>query len=206
MIKDKVVDILAGLDVLKNFTAAQINDHFFKKGYARIVEYQAGERILMEGQYDNWVYWLIEGKVAVIKGDVMIASFQRTGDMFGEMSILEGNARSANVDALCPTLCFKLDMSVLDHPVLKNRISRETFCNSLAQLARERLAKTTCRLSETEKELLKIKQLLQQKEKELEEAGILITQLTELNATQNLHILELTARLENAEKTRAKKP
>ena len=204
MIKGKLIEMLAGLDVLENFTPGQINDHFFKKGYARIVEYETGERILFEGQYDNWVYWLIEGKVAVIKEGVMIACFQRTGDMFGEMSILGGDARSACVDALVPTLCFALDMSVLDHPELKNRISREVFCRNLAQLTRERLAQTTSRLSNAEKELFDLKKQLHETECALKGAEAMIRQLEERDQTQKKRFLELKSKIDRMERVREK--
>lgn len=196
MIKTKLIEVLTGLDVLKNFTAGQINDHFFKKGHARIVEYEKGERILCEGEYDNWVYWLIEGKVGVIKNGVMVASFQRIGDMFGEMSLLDGDARSACVDALTPTVCFALDMSVLDHPVFKDKISRESFCRNLAQLTSERLAKTTTRLSGAEQELVELRKLLHQKDRELEEATATIRQLTSINGKLSRRITELTEKYE----------
>ncbi|MBW1677309.1 MAG: cyclic nucleotide-binding domain-containing protein [Deltaproteobacteria bacterium] len=36
---------------------------------SKIRKYEPGELILEEGQYDNWVYFLVSGKVRIVKGD-----------------------------------------------------------------------------------------------------------------------------------------
>lgn len=195
--KEKLLETLTGLDLLKNFTPGQINDLFFKKRLARIVEYEAGERILCEGHYDNWVYWIIEGRVAVVKDEIVVASLQRMGDMFGEMAVLDGDARTADVEALSHTICLELDMSVLDHPLLKERMSREAFCRNIAQLVKERLASTTRRLSGVERELYETRKALAQREDALKRTSADLQRLMQVNADQDKVIKELMAKLED---------
>lgn len=197
--KDKVISMLTSLDVLKSFSAEEINARFFKRGLAKIVQYDAEETIIHEGQYDSWVYWLIDGQVKVIKNGIVIASFQRVGDMFGEMGILDGEARSATVQAAVQTTCFELDMSVLERPELKNKISRESFCRSIAQLTKGRLAKTTRRLSDVEKELVELKKLLMESEEKRQAVMIAFQELIKKIEDKNQKIRALSADLAEKE-------
>ncbi len=200
MIKDRVIEMLTSLDVLKSFSTNEINEKFFRKGLAKIVQYEPGETIIKEGLYDNWVFWLMEGKVDVIKNGVTIASFQRIGDMFGEMGILDGNARTATVAASTFTVCFELDMSIIEHSDLKNKISKESFCRSIAQLTKDRLAKTTRRLSDSENELTATKRRLAEIEQKWQSLQITVQKLLEKNAEKDKKIDSLMADLEAKEK------
>jgi len=156
--REKIFELFTQLSILKSFSTAEIKDTFFKRGLAKVVEYSPGDTIIDEGKYDNWVYWLIEGRIDVIKNGVSVAFFERIGDMFGEMGILEGDARSASVFARTKTVCLTIDMSILEHPDLKDKISQEVFCRDIAQVTKDRLAKTTFRLSETEQQLAETEQ------------------------------------------------
>lgn len=169
-VREKIIELFTQISVLKSFSTPEIQEKFFKKGLAKIIEYKPGETIIVEGKYDNWVYWLIDGKIDVIKNNYKVASFERIGDMFGEMGILEGDARSASVFACTETICLAIDMSILDHPELEQKISQETFCRDVAQVTKNRLAKTTNRLTEAGQELEITKQKLADTEQRREEA------------------------------------
>lgn len=167
---DSIIDIFTQISLFRTFSASEIQEKFFKKGLAKIIEYRPGETIIDEGKYDNWVFWLIEGRIDIVKTAVTVATFQRVGDMFGEMGILEGDARSASVIACTPTTCLTIDMSILDHPDIKHKISQEAFCRDVAQITKTRLARTTSRLSESAHELELIKHQLAEYEKRYKEA------------------------------------
>ncbi|MFC1592050.1 cyclic nucleotide-binding domain-containing protein [Thermodesulfobacteriota bacterium] len=164
-IKDRVIDLFTQIAIFTSFSTAEIKTKFFRQGLAKIVEYDAAETIIAEGKYDNWVFWLIDGQIDVVKNNCRVATFQRVGDMFGEMGILEGDARSASVYAGVPTVCLCIDMSILDHPELEAKIDKETFCRDVAQVTKNRLAKTTSRLTETENTLAAVAQKLQEEER-----------------------------------------
>jgi CRP/FNR family transcriptional regulator, cyclic AMP receptor protein len=89
--------------------------------YARFKQYDAGEVIIEEGVYDQFVYVLVSGSVSVLKGMVEINRLQRAGDVFGEMGIIDGKVRSATVQALRPTNCLALDCSLIDQQALEDR-------------------------------------------------------------------------------------
>lgn len=202
--REKIFDLFTQISICKSFSAEEIKEGFFKKGLARIIEYSPGETIIDEGKYDNWVYWLIEGQIDVVKKNVTIATFQRVGDMFGEMGILEGDARSASVNACTGTVCLAIDMSILDHPDVKNKISRENFCRDIAQVTRDRLAKTTSRLSEVELGLTYIRKQLETSEQKRRETMATLKKTLEKLEEKDRVIAGLETRLADAEKELAR--
>ncbi len=62
--------------------------------------------ILIEGQSNNKVYFLIRGQVSIYSQGELILSLNRTGDIFGEMSIISNKACSASVIAATPVDVF----------------------------------------------------------------------------------------------------
>ncbi len=76
---------------------------------SKIREYEKGEVIIKEGSRDQWIYFLLSGKVRIEKGGVQIAVIDKIGEIFGEMSLLDGLARSASVFAESNTTCLAFD-------------------------------------------------------------------------------------------------
>lgn len=67
-----------------------------------------------EGSYDCWIYFLISGKVRIVKQGKELSILRRKGDVFGEMGVIDGSARSASVYAVDETVCLATDASYLD--------------------------------------------------------------------------------------------
>ncbi len=69
-----------------------------------------GSQIICEGDSGDTVYFLLSGKANVTlygeEGREIVLAVLREGDMFGEMSILDGKPRSANVEAVKDLECF----------------------------------------------------------------------------------------------------
>jgi len=145
----------AYLKKLKNIASLR---HIDEKDFRRILkfsdirQYKAGETILAEGSYDNWIYFLISGKVRIVKADKEISFLQRTGDLFGEMGIIDGSARSASVHAMEETLCLATDISFMDR---LNPEDHTAFSAMLFQILAEILAH---RLRITSEELVQAKE------------------------------------------------
>jgi CRP/FNR family transcriptional regulator, cyclic AMP receptor protein len=68
-----------------------------------------GDVILHEGGRSGYLYILIEGRVEVVKGDVVVASIDEPGAIFGEMSILLDQVHSAAVRAASPATVYEVD-------------------------------------------------------------------------------------------------
>ena len=65
---------------------------------SRVIKYDPGELIIKEGQYDNWIYFIIYGEVRIQKHGETIGLLKRRGDIFGEMGIIDGSPRSATIE------------------------------------------------------------------------------------------------------------
>jgi len=116
----EIIEKLHAMPVLSAFGEADL------KGLLRLskmVRYGAQEVILKEGQYDNWIYFLISGRVRIIKQDETIAVLKRRGDLFGEMGIIDGSPRSASIVALEETVCLAADASYADRLKGHDRIA-----------------------------------------------------------------------------------
>lgn len=81
----------------------------------KIRKYEYGEVITPEGAHDSWVYIILSGAVRVVKQEQEIAKLQRIGDAFGELAVIDGQTRSASVQAIEETVCLAIDASFLDH-------------------------------------------------------------------------------------------
>ncbi|CAB5090524.1 hypothetical protein D3OALGA1CA_884 [Olavius algarvensis associated proteobacterium Delta 3] len=78
---------------------------------SKIRQYEDGESIIQEGDRDRWLYFLLNGKIRIVKGGVEIAATEKTGEMFGEMTLIDNISRSASVFAVGKTVCLAVDTS-----------------------------------------------------------------------------------------------
>ena len=79
-----------------------------------------GDKLVQEGQGGVGFYLILEGKAEVIKDGQKIAELE-TGNFFGELAVIDGQPRTADVVAVTETKCWVLSQwamkSVLDnHP------------------------------------------------------------------------------------------
>lgn len=138
---EKVLRILRDIDQFTPFSNEDIMS-FLNVG--KLIEYEKDEEIIKEGTSDFFVYFLLSGGVTIDKEGKNIKTLRRTGELFGEMGIIDGSERSASVTAIQKTLVLRLDSSIVG----KNPESQELalgytiyrlFCEVLA----ERLRVTT---------------------------------------------------------------
>jgi CRP-like cAMP-binding protein len=74
---------------------------------AEEVDIEAGETIIQEGDLGDSAYLIVNGKVRVHRGAVEIAVLGER-QVFGEMSILDSEPRSASVSALTDVALLKI--------------------------------------------------------------------------------------------------
>jgi CRP/FNR family cyclic AMP-dependent transcriptional regulator len=65
----------------------------------------AGTKIVEQGQSGAGFYLILEGKAEVMAGEEKLAELQ-TGDFFGELSVIDGARRTADVVAVTDTACL----------------------------------------------------------------------------------------------------
>lgn len=118
---------------------------------SKMRKYEPGELIIQEGVFDCWFYIILGGKVRVVKRDKEIVKLETIGEVFGEMAVIDGEARSASVYAETEALCLAIDASFLER--LKP-VDRNMFYSAFYRLLAEILAN---RLRATNEELARVK-------------------------------------------------
>ena len=71
------------------------------------VSFKAGEVVVGEKGSGVGFYLVVDGKVEVRKGQKVLAVLEK-GQFFGEMSVIDGQPRSADVVAVSQTRCWVL--------------------------------------------------------------------------------------------------
>lgn len=75
---------------------------------AREVTYPAGFRIIQEGEHGDHMFLIVDGEVSIQRGKTPLKTLG-SKDFFGEMSIIDGEARSASAIAVTDCLLLRID-------------------------------------------------------------------------------------------------
>ena len=125
---------------------------------SKIRQYEDGEQVIQEGDYDPWLYFLLSGQIRVSKQNVNISHIDKKGEIFGEMRVIDDERRSASVHAVGKTVCLAVDTSA------KKRMSssddQDERVDFLLLLYRIFAEYITARLRLTNDELIKAKKAL----------------------------------------------
>ncbi|HEX2123172.1 MAG TPA: mechanosensitive ion channel family protein [Thermoanaerobaculia bacterium] len=121
---NEIADRLARVDVLSPLSRAA---HEAMAAAARVRVYSRGETIIRRGDEGSSMFILHKGEVSVRVDDEVVASLE-AGDFFGEMALLTGEARTADVVALNDVVVVEIAKEALqpilrDHPDLAGAIS-----------------------------------------------------------------------------------
>jgi CRP-like cAMP-binding protein len=162
-LKDNIENIqkLLTIPALRNFEAKSLGRLL---NLSKIREYEDGECIIKEGDFDPWLYFILSGKIRITKEGMEINTIDKKGEIFGEMRIIDSLSRSASVYAVGKTICLAVDTSA------KNRMSlgssRDEKLDFLLLLYRIFAEYMSIRLRATNEELIaakkKVKRLLEQ--------------------------------------------
>jgi CRP/FNR family transcriptional regulator, cyclic AMP receptor protein len=141
--------------------------------HSRIRRFDDGETIIAEGGDDRWMYSIISGAVRVEQDGRKIGTLAETGEVFGEMGVLDGAPRSATVRAQGETACLAVDSAFLDDLGGADRLAcHSVFYRMFAQTLAERLRHTSEALAKAKKRLAMLRQDLgQEGETKEEETG-----------------------------------
>ena len=146
-----VLALLKRIDRFQNFSDKDLHS-FMKIGKLR--EYNPGEMIVKKGDTDRWAYFLISGEVKIVKGGETLGILNRSGDLFGEMGVVDGGPRSATVWARTKTMVLGVDCSVLARDEINNEIAfLYTIYRLFAEVLAERLRITTDEVSRLKSQL-----------------------------------------------------
>jgi small-conductance mechanosensitive channel/CRP-like cAMP-binding protein len=111
-------DVLSSVALFSTLTEAERADLF---AIGRSVLYAAGEAIVRQGQAGRSLFILLNGDASVtLEGTQGEVARLRAGDVFGEMSLLTGEARSATVTAIIDCRLLEIDADRFRELVLTN--------------------------------------------------------------------------------------
>lgn len=129
--------------------AAEITHFPFFKGFDESVILQigtmmevktaeAGDCILVEGQKNKSLFFLRQGDVDLFLKGKKIASMTRSGDVFGEMSVITDKAVSSTITANTKSEYFELNTDHFGHVHPNEKAHFEVmlykiFCNVLVE-------------------------------------------------------------------------
>lgn len=120
----------------------------------KILECDAGDMIIREGDPGKELFILLRGRVAILKGGQEVARLDGAGELLGELALLNGKERSATVTSLGRAYCLKIDPHFLE--TLSKEETNAYYAvlyRFVAMLLAERLAETSKRVVYLEKRL-----------------------------------------------------
>jgi CRP-like cAMP-binding protein len=141
---DKLLKSLKSIPSLDQFKTSELRLLLRK---SKIQKYRKGERIIREGSTGAWIYILVYGRVDIVKDGRVITTTDRRGELIGEISAVDGAARSASVMASDDTVCLATDTRQIERLSGNDRLAfgyilYRVFAETLA----ERLRVTTAEL------------------------------------------------------------
>lgn len=155
----RVPEALRVLPFLGSFNDEQLDDVLDSSSY---IQCEPGDAIILEGAIDSRIYILLQGEVDVCKEGKILATIGRTGEVFGELAVVNQDRRSATVVAKTSALCLAVDQKFLQD--IKPREEHPSFYAALfefiARITANRLESTTRRLAGIEVELKGLKKKL----------------------------------------------
>lgn len=131
----KIVEKLKSIGTFSHFTDEVLKGQFLP--LCKLVNFEAGSFLIREGEFDPMIFFLLAGHVRILKNNEAVYELKRSGDVFGEMTAIDGAARSASVIAVKPTTCLTLDSSMIEK---LEPGSREKFLSILYRVFAEKLA------------------------------------------------------------------
>lgn len=153
-LKENIENIqrLMSIQALKHFETRNLGKLL---RLSKIRQYADGEQIIQEGDMDPWLYFLLSGKIRIIKEGEEIGTISRKGEIFGEMRIIDDQSRSASVYAAGDTVCLAIDTAAGNR--MDTADEKEARLDFLLLLYRIFAEYITARLRLTNEELVKAK-------------------------------------------------
>src|SRR5580698_9877389 len=110
----EILEVLRSMDLLKGKDPDELTEWLGKAPFeggaeCALREFPAGERIIAEGSFGNSFFILIRESVTASWGpeSVRLATLEK-GSFFGEMTLISGLPRNANVTALDACLAIEV--------------------------------------------------------------------------------------------------
>jgi CRP-like cAMP-binding protein len=150
----KVLSDMRKFEIFESFQDDELRNLI---SMSKIRMYNTGEIIFDQGSADTWLYFLIHGRIRLVKDGKIVAVLKDRGDIFGEMGAIVCAPRSASAIAVGKTACLATDIYYIEQlngndKLAFGYVSYRVFSNILA----ERLRTTTNELMKFRNNSIKI--------------------------------------------------
>ena len=137
----QVIALLKSTPVFAN-TSEKSLESMIKSAVEKTVS--PGEKVVQQGQGGVGFYLILDGKAEVIKDGTKLAELG-AGNFFGELGVIDGQPRTADVVAVTETKCW-----ILSQWAMKSIIANhpEVALSMLEELARRLRATDAARVAE----------------------------------------------------------
>lgn len=152
IIRNGLVEALSSSELLKMVGKNAADKSQFRRmlEHSEVLTFRRGTTIIRQGQRSDRMFFLINGTVKVTKDAKTICTLSQVGDVFGEMGVITGKARSASVVALTKVSCvvtesgFAQKLGAEDYQGLM-----DSFQHAMVTLLLSRMQETNEDLSQT---------------------------------------------------------
>lgn len=147
---------LKAVPYLNSFSDEQLDEVLTSSS---LIEAEDGDVIIREGSIDSRIYVLLNGTLDVCVGGKKVASITRSGEVFGELAIVNQDKRLASVLASGHAVCLAVDQKFLQdlHPREEDPAFHAALYEFVARVIARKLDATSRRLAEAERELRELR-------------------------------------------------
>jgi|GEM_PF-437290 len=143
---------LQTVPLFKTFSEEQLDDVL---NSSNLLQCDVGDAIIQEGTIDSRIYILLSGTLEVRVGGKHVANIARSGEVFGELALVNQDKRLASVVAATKAVCLAVDQKFLQdiHPRDEDPAFYAALYEFVARLIAKKLDATSRYLAGVEKEL-----------------------------------------------------
>jgi CRP-like cAMP-binding protein len=147
---------LQTVPLFKTFTEEQLDDVL---NSSNLLQCDVGDAIIEEGSIDSRIYILLSGTLEVRVGGKHVVNIARSGEVFGELALVNQDKRLASVVAATKAVCLAVDQKFLQdiHPRDEDPAFYASLYEFVARLIAKKLDSTSRYLGEVERELRELK-------------------------------------------------
>ncbi|MDB6135629.1 MAG: putative transcriptional regulator, Crp/Fnr family [Verrucomicrobiales bacterium] len=136
----------------ESFQGRHLNDILYSSYF---IQADPGDVIIREGQDDSRIFILLTGNLEVSKQGEPLAELKSAGEIFGELSAVTNEKRTASVTARSNTLCLVIDQQFLREikPEEDNASYYAALYGFISRVLADRLKKASELIARLEKEI-----------------------------------------------------
>lgn len=154
---DRFDENLRLIETLKKLPIFNTLDEFHLKDLLKLCklrQYEKSERIFEENTFDNYIFFLVSGKVRIERTGIVLGFLRRLGDVYGIVEVIDAKPRPASIYAEEDTVCLLMDAAYMDRlPEKDKAVHLYIIYRIFTEVLSERLRSTTEELIKTKEEL-----------------------------------------------------